>query len=42
MTGQKQKNISPERMPSRSRNKWEPDRINAVESAISKLQNYKI
>ena len=42
MTGQKRKNVSPERMPSRSRNKWEPDRINAVESAISKLQNYKI
>jgi len=39
MTGQKRKNFSPERKPPPSRNKREPDRIVAVESAISKLQN---
>jgi len=39
MTGQKRKNVSPERKPPPSRNKREPDRIVAVESAISKLQN---
>ena len=39
MTGQKRKNISPERKPPPSRNKREPGRIVAVESAISKLQN---
>jgi hypothetical protein len=39
MTGQKRKNVSPERKPPLSRNKQEPDRIAAVESAISKLQN---
>ena len=38
-TGQKRKNVSPERKPPPSRNKGEPDRIIAVESAISKLQN---
>jgi hypothetical protein len=39
MTGQKRKNVSPERKPPPSRNKREPGRIVAVESAISKLQN---
>jgi len=39
MTGQKRKNVFPERKPPPSRNKREPDRIVAVESAISKLQN---
>ena len=39
MTGQKRKNVSPERKSPPSRNKWEPDRIVAVESAILKLQN---
>ena len=39
MTGQKWKNVSLERKPPPSRNKQEPDRIVAVESAISKLQN---
>jgi hypothetical protein len=39
MIGQKRKNVSPERKQSPCRNKWEPDRIVAVESAISKLQN---
>jgi len=39
MTVQKRKNVSPERKPPPSRNKREPDRIVAVESAISKLQN---
>jgi hypothetical protein len=38
MTGQKQKNVSPERKPPSSRNEREPDRIIAIESAISKLQ----
>jgi hypothetical protein len=39
MTGQKRKNVSPERKPPPPRNKREPDRIVALESAISKLQN---
>jgi HSP90 family molecular chaperone len=39
MTGQKRKSVSPERKPPLSRNKREPDRIVAVEPAISKLQN---
>jgi len=39
MKGRKRKNVSPERKPPPSRNKREPDRIVAVESAISKLQN---
>ena len=39
MTGQKRKNVSLERKPPPSRNKREPDRIVAIESAISKLQN---
>jgi hypothetical protein len=39
MTGQKRKNVSLERKPPPSRNKREPYRIVAVESAISKLQN---
>jgi hypothetical protein len=39
VTGHKRKNVSPERKPPPSRNKREPDRIVAVESAISKLQN---
>jgi hypothetical protein len=39
LTGQRRKNVSPERKPPPSRNKREPDRIVAVESAISKLQN---
>jgi hypothetical protein len=39
MTGQKRKNVSPERKPPPFTNKREPDRIVAFESAISKLQN---
>jgi hypothetical protein len=39
MTGQKRKNVSSERKPPPSRNKREPDRIVAIASAISKLQN---
>jgi len=39
MTGQKLKSVSPERKPPPSRNKREPDRIVAVESGVSKLQN---
>jgi hypothetical protein len=39
MTGQKRKNVSPERKPPPSRNKREPYRIVVVESALSKLQN---
>jgi hypothetical protein len=39
MTGQKRKNVSLERKPHPSRNKREPGRIVAVESAISKLEN---
>jgi hypothetical protein len=39
MTGQKRKNVSPERKSPPSRNEREPERIVAVESAISKLQN---
>jgi hypothetical protein len=38
MPGQKRKNVSPERKPP-PRNKQEPDRIVAIESALSKLQN---
>ena len=38
MTGQRRKNVSLERKPP-PRNKRGPDRIVAVESAISKLQN---
>ena len=39
MTVKIEKNVSPERKPPPSRNKREPGRIVAVESAISKLQN---
>jgi len=39
MTGQKRKNVSPERKRPPSRNKRETDRIVAVKSAIWKLQN---
>jgi hypothetical protein len=39
MRGQKRKNVSPERKPLPSTNKREPDRIDAVESSILKLQN---
>jgi hypothetical protein len=42
MTGQKRKNVSPERKPPPSGNKREPDRIVAVESAVSKLQTMSL